>query len=399
MKMKRVLMGLLAGTLVLGLCACAGKKNAVYVQSVATLSAWGGLGADDVFAGVVVSESVSEVQKDPDKTIGALLVKQGENVTQGQALFSYDTEQLQLTLDKQRLELEQLQASIKNYESQIEDLQKDMDNAASSDKLQYKVEIQSLQVDLKEAQLNERAKQEAVASSEALLENTTVVAPVTGRIQAINENGMDSYGNAVAYITIQKAGSYRVKGTINEMQRGALQEGTRVRIISRTDENTIWYGTVTLVDYETPTQSSSNGNDYSNAVDTMSEMTTTSKYPFYVALDSTEGLLLGQHVYLKADSNEDASAGIAISSAFICYDEDGTAYVWAENRGRLEKRAVTLGDYHDMTDTVEVLDGLAASDYLAFPDEELCVVGAITTHDQSAEQKEGGLGDGNPDID
>lgn len=30
--------------------------------------------------------------------------------------------------------------------------------------------------------------------------------------------------------------------------------------------------------------------------------TTASKYPFYVELDSTDGLILGQHVYLTLDT-------------------------------------------------------------------------------------------------
>ena len=38
-----------------------------------------------------------------------------------------------------------------------------------------------------------------------------------------------------------------------------------------------------------------------------------------------------------------------------------------------------------MTDTYEVLDGLTAEDYIAFPDAELCREGVPTTHDQVSE--------------
>ena len=51
-------------------------------------------------------------------------------------------------------ELEQLKATIENYKSQIEDLKKDEAKAYGSDKLQYTIQIQSMQVDLKEAELN-----------------------------------------------------------------------------------------------------------------------------------------------------------------------------------------------------------------------------------------------------
>ena len=76
--------------------ACGESGTAVYVQSVAELSGLGGIAPGDRFAGIVVSENVAEVDRDSDKTIKELLVKAGDDVTEGQILFSYDTDQLQL---------------------------------------------------------------------------------------------------------------------------------------------------------------------------------------------------------------------------------------------------------------------------------------------------------------
>ena len=382
-------MALLLAVLLLALAGCANSEGAVYVQNVADLGALGGIAPGDRFAGVVVSENVAEINKDSDKSVEELKVREGDDVTEGQELFSYDTEQLQLNLDKQRLELEQLNATIENYKDQIADLEKDRDRVGTADKLQYTVQIQSLQVDLKEAELSVKAKETEVSKSESLLENAVVVSPVTGRVQSISENGVDNYGNPLPYITIQQAGSYRVKGTLGELQRGGIMEGSRITILSRTDESLTWSGTVSLVDYENPVQGGNNDYYYMGPTD---EMTTASKYPFYVELDSTEGLILGQHVYLMLEVEETEPAGIAVSSAFICYEEDGSAYVWAENKGKLEKRTVTLGEYNMMNDTMEILEGLTESDYIAFPDPELCVVGAPTTHEQVEEEPEGEVG-------
>ena len=69
---------------------------------------------------MVVSENVVEIQRDSDKSVEELLVREGDDVAQGQELFRYDTEQIQLMLDKQRLELEQLNATIDSYKEQIE---------------------------------------------------------------------------------------------------------------------------------------------------------------------------------------------------------------------------------------------------------------------------------------
>ena len=380
---KKMVSFLLAAALLLSLAGCGSQEGAVYVQSVADLAALGGIAPGDRFAGIVVSENVAEITKDGDKSVAELLVREGDDVTEGQELFSYDTEELQLNLDKQKLELEQLNATIENYKDQIADLEKDRNRVGTADKLQYTVQIQSLQVDLKEAELNLKAKETEVTKSENILQNATVVSPVTGRIQSISENGMDNYGNPLPYITIQQAGSYRVKGTLGELQRGGIMEGSRITILSRTDESATWSGTVSLVDYENPVQGSDNNYYYVGPTD---EMTTSSKYPFYVELDNTEGLILGQHVYLQLEVEEGETSGPAISSAFICYNDDGTTYVWAENKGKLEKRTVSVGEYNMMNDTFEILEGLTEADFIAFPDPELCVAGAPTTHEYVEEE-------------
>ena len=364
---------------VLGLSACAEQGQAVYVQSVAELAGLGGIAPGDRFAGMVVSENVAQIQKDPDMTVEELLVREGDDVVEGQPLFSYDMEELQLTLDKQKLELEQLLASIESYKEQIEQLTKERDRAwKASDKLQYTVEIQSIELDLKEAELNVNAKEKEIQRSEEILENATVYAPVTGRIQSISESGTDSYGNPLPYITIQQSGAYRIKGMLGELQRGGIVEGSRLRIVSRTDETQVWYGTVTLVDYENPSQGSSYDMYYGTTSD---PMTSASKYPVYVELDSTEGLLLGQHVYMELDTGEE-DPGLRLGSAFIIVEPDGSGWVWAASgRGRLEKRQVKLGEYDPMTDTYAILEGLAEEDFVAFPDEDVCREGVPVTRE------------------
>jgi len=359
-----------------GLTACGGDDAAVYVQPVAELAPAGGLVPGDRFGGIVVSESVAEIRRDGDKTVAELLVREGDDVTEGQVLFTYDTDELQLSLDKLRLEQEQLEASIESFARQIADLEDERQYVSSGDQLEYTVQIQTLQVDLTEAELNLKAKQAEVTRAEELLANAEVTSPVTGRVQAISEEGYDMYGNETAYITIQKSGAYRVKGIVGELQLGSILEGTRIRILSRTDDTLTWTGTVTLVDYENPSQGNSYDMYYGMEAD---EMTSSSRYPFYVEPDDTAGLLLGQHVYLEPDPGEEAAGGLSVSAGFFCFEEDGSAYVWAEKRGRLEKRTVVLGEYDMMTDTYPVLEGLTEEDFIAFPDETFCREGAPTT--------------------
>ena len=395
MTMKKWISVALVLCILATLTACGNGGTKVYVQSISSLMNMGGIAPGDRFGGIVVSENVAEIQKDSDKSIAELLVREGDDVTEGQTLFSYDTDQLQLALDKQKLEQEQLQASIDSYTDQIKELEKERNRASGNNKLQYTIQIQSLEVDLKEAQLNLEAKKKEVANSEKVLENAVVTSPVTGRVQSISDSGVDNYGNPLPYITIQQSGSYRVKGTIGELQFGSIMEGARLKISSRTDSNAWWYGTVALIDYENPSQGSQQDMYYGMGVD---EMTSSTKYPFYVELESTEGLLLGQHVYMELDTGDGETAGISISSAFIDYDENGNNFVWAESRGKLEKRPVTVGEYNMMNDTFEILSGLTEDDYIAFPDYELCHEGAPTTHSEmkveSGEETEGAVFEG-----
>ena len=388
MKLKKWMCLVLSLVLVLSFAGCGAKENAVYVQSVEELSGMGGIAPGDKFPGMVVSENVTEIQRDQEKPVAPLHVKEGDGVVEGQELFTYDMDQLQLALDRQKLELEQAKASIENFKAQIESLKKDEAKTYGSDKLQYTIQIQSVQVNLKEAELNLSAKEKNVAQTEAMLQNVTVVSPVNGRVTGINENGADNYGRPQAYITIQQAGSFRIKATLGELQRGGIMEGSRMKILSRTDDTVCWYGTVTRVDYESPSQGDDTTNMYYGG--TVDAMSSSSKYPFYVELDSTEGLLLGQHVYLEVDTGEEAESALSIGNAFVCYEEDGSAYVWAEKNGRLEKRGVIIGEYNYMLDTVEILEGLTGKDYIAFPNEELCVEGAPTTRTEPEIEAEGG---------
>ena len=378
--MSKKAMALVLAALLLALCGCENGGESVYVQSVKDLAAMGGIAPGDRFSGMVVSENVSQIQKDKDKAVKELLVKEGDDVKEGQILFSYDTEELQLSLDKKRLELEQLEANIANYQEQITRLEQESARVSGSAKLEYTIQIQTNQLDLKEAEIKLKSKEAEVKQAENLLENAEVVSPVTGRVQSISESGTDNNGKPMAYITIQQSGAYRIKAVLGELQRGGIQPGDRVRAVSRLDESLSWLGTVSVVDYESPTQGNPN-NMYGN----VDEMSNASRYPFYIDLDSTEGLMLGQHVYVELASEGEEVSGLQLGGAFVCYEEDGSTYVWAEHRGKLEKRKVTLGDSHEMQDTYIITEGLTEEDYVAYPDPEVCREGISTTHELKQE--------------
>ena len=101
-------------------------------------------------------------------------------------------------------------------------------------------------------------------------------------------------------------------------------------------------------------------------------------------LDSSDGLLLGQHVYIEPDLGQsDSPTGIQLPAGFI-NDADASPWVWAQgSNGKLEKRSVTLGEYNGELDTYAVTDGLTASDYIAYPDDTLKAGMSCVTYDES----------------
>ena len=288
--MKRTIASAAALCLALALLltGCGSKDKAVYVQQVSSLT---GVSSQDRFSGLVVSENLTEIKKDSDKQVAELMVKEGQDVKEGDALFTYDTDQLQLNADKLDLEREQLSSSLEDYQTQIGELEREREKVGANQKLQYTIQIQSAQVSLKEAELNLKTKEAELEKAKQLLENATITSPVAGRVQSINESGTDSQGNPAAYITIQQAGAYRVKGTIGELQQGAISEGDRIKLTSRLDSSKTWLGTVTLVDYENPVK-----NENNNYISSSDSGESASKYPFYVELDSIDGLIMGQHL-------------------------------------------------------------------------------------------------------
>ncbi len=372
---KRMFIGMILA-LVLVLNACGGDSS-VSVQRADQLAIAGQAG--DRYAGMVVSDNVVEIPKDGSKTVKEMYVTLGQEVKAGDKLFSYDSDALELDLEKAKLEVEKMTNDQATYTEQLEKLEKQLAKTKNVSTItRLTLEINTLETTQMENNYNIAAKEQEIEKLQEMLSNVDIIAPVDGTIRKIDEENQGS-----AYITIQQSGAYRVKGTINEMEMSKLMVGTRVKIFSRVTDET-WMGTIASIDMN-PEQ---NNNDrYYGMIAADSGMMTTSKYPFYVDLDNVEGLLLGQHVYMEVAGEEPAMPGLWIPEGFLMDmvfdDETGeiTGAVWVANsRDKLERRTVSLGMRDDMTGCFEVLSGLAAEDYVADPMAPGCENGASVTY-------------------
>lgn len=374
-KLRCIAAGLI---LVLGLSACAQEESFVNVERVDRLTA--AATAADRFAGVVISENAVNVPKEADKKVKDLLVKEGDQVRDGQKLFSYDTDELNLTLDKQELEQDRLEAEIKDLEKQIKEVEKELKKATGDTKTQLNIQLRQLEMELTQAEYDEDVLKTDIDYTKKMLKNVHVYSPIDGTVRSVSEE------NPEQYIVIQQAGAYRVKGTLNEMNLGmGIMEGTAVEIISRLNPDHTWTGVVEKVDYENAEQ---NGYDEMYYGMVGGSMTSSSNYPFYVALDSTEGLLLGQHVYIQIAVQVTDPTVPYIPESYLMdliYDDmsgEITAAVWMVNaEGVLTKQAVSLGEYDMATGSYQVLSGLDFVDYVADPSNPACKEGAAIAID------------------
>ena len=374
--MRKISLLLAAAMLLACLAGCSAQApREVTVESVAAICGLGPVGLVDRFAGIVSARSETEIQKDEEKLIDEILVEEGESVTAGQVLFTYDMEQVALTLEKGELELEQLGNTLTSKQNEKTELEAEKAKAPASEQLSYTLEIQEADTAIRETEYNISLKEKEVEKLRESLDNLEVTSPVDGRVQSLNEEGAyDNYGNPLPFISIMETGTYRVKGYVNENNVYDLLEGTAVAVRSRTDSDRIWSGVISMIDWESATQDTGMSGMYAVAVEGEGEMTTSTKYPFYIELDDAEGLMLGQHVYIEPDYGqfEEADASLIALPEYYISDADSDAWVWAKDEdGKLEKRHLTLGNYDDMLGTYTVEEGLTAEDWIAFPDDTL----------------------------
>ena len=387
---KRIICILLTVILMFGLCACDNGPK-IPVISVAELLGIGPMGVAERFSGIVEAGQTVNVDRDVSMEVSMVEVKAGDAVTQGQVLFSYDTQNLSIEVERQQLELEQTNNTITTKKSQISTLEKEQKSAASTEKLQYTLQIQQLQLDVKELEYTVTSKQKEIDRNKMKLADASVKSPVAGRIKEVNagDNAIDpNTGEPLPFISITQEGDLRIRGTLNELSVQSLSEGTPVVIRSRMDETTYWKGTVATIDWENPVKS--DNMYYYSPTD---EMTTSSKYPFYVKLASEANLMLGQHVYIEPDLGQtevDQDAGtFYLPSYYLNELGSDTPWVWAVGKhDKLEKRTVTLGNYDMDLDSYEIMEGLALEDFIAYPEEDCKEGSDVRYPDEPVEEDE-----------
>lgn len=384
----------------------AAGSDVVYVSTVSSIVG-NEAGVMNRYAGVVEAQQTVEITLESGRKVSEVNVKEGQEVKAGQLLFEYDLSSIEEDIQETQLELDRLKNEALSLQEQITTLEKEKKNATKDNQLSYTIEIETNKMNLKKNEYDQQSKQAQLEKLQSATANTEVRSEIDGIIQKIDTSKISTdeelgvndsldegysyssdYGEtSTAFITILSTGAYRIKGTINEQNISDLITGEPMLVRSRVDESLIWRGTMGEIDRDSATSSGEENWAYFGMTSMSDSQTSSSSYPFYIDLESSDGLMLGQHVYIEKDNGqEDEKEGLWLSEFYIVDADETDPYVWAAGADKkLEKRTVILGQYDEELGEYEIVDGLTMKDCIAFPTEAL-EEGMSTTTSSAAQQ-------------
>lgn len=411
-KSKKIIIGTVAGVTAAAVCVSgvlvwrhysrgSDVDGVAYVMPIKDVNSAATTISDLQFSGVVEPQETKEVKLDTSKTVSSIAVQEGDHVNAGDPLFTYDVESMQLELQQGNVEIERMQNEIESNKQQISQLETEKKSASADDKLTYTTQIQSLQTDIAKSEYDIKTKKIELEKLQNTINNATVTAEIAGTVQSLKTTEQLQSDGTDVLMKIMSDGEFRVKCTISEQNVQSIYKDEAMVLHSRVDDSS-WTGTISEI--STEADNSQNNNMYYGGSD---EMTTASKYPFYVTLDSSDGLMLGQHLLVSADTGADESiekTGIWLYSDYVQTDENGKTYVWAaDKKDRLEKREVEVGQTDDTMGDCEIKSGLSEDDMIAFPSDSYQEGMKTTTNPDEATPEDDGTDgtvddNGNEDI-
>ena len=353
--------------------------SVVYVTPVSMLMDKLLLG-QNVYAGIVVTQGEVTVNNDDGNRISDYYVKEGDTVTVGTPLFKYDVNALQDSLTSKEIARDRAKIALESAQKARDDAQKALNEADSGARAAAELTLRDSELALEEARLTFEKAEKAVTEASDKINNATVLSEIDGTVSKVtkadygNQSSTDSESSQMggAVITIEKSGNLQVKLSLGELDFNSIEDGMEVTVQSRTDESKTWTGTIrkAVLTENTDSKESSESQQTNLA---------------YVTLDTSDGMVSGQHVKVTRKTDEKEDKRIFIDPSYIVDAGKSSPYVWADDgTGLLEKRKVELGE-KDSEGKYEILSGLGLTDAIVLPSDDLAVGMSCKIGDPSAE--------------
>ena len=367
------------------------RTGGVHVESVASIMSGGQTDAGNRFAGVVESEKSWSVKTTAGSVVGKVYVEVGDTVKKGDPLFKYDTDKIKDTLEQSEIDLQRMQNEKKSINDTITELTKEKNSASAQEQGEYTVQIQEQQLEAGQIDADIKKKESEIKKLKESEKNATVKSEIDGVVKSINSGDTadmagDQFDEEIdetdageesaegeTFMTILQTSKLRVRASVNEQNIADLEEGTEVTVHSRVDDST-WDGVISRIDLNGAAQNQGDEEMYIDEESESDDETSSSSYPFYVELNTSDGLMLGQHVYVEPASGMDGIKhdGIWLDEAYLVDADSDDPYVWADNgKGRLTRQKVEVGEYDEESMEYEILSGLSEQDRIAVPTNSL----------------------------
>ena len=376
-------------------------EGKAYVQTVRELMGLN-LGSTHTnrYSGIVEAQKQTKINLEEGMTVARCYVNVGDDVKKGDRLFKYDTEALNLQAQKKQLEIDQTNQKINSATKKKAEYDRDTKTKKGVELLDAQQGSAEQELNIETYKLDLQAKKKELNAINKNIKNSVVKSKTNGQVLKINnaigkgqteesevESSNENNGDR-SYMVIVAKGDYQVKFKVNEtnMQGGdKIGKGKKVIVRSRIS-NATWEGTIKSLrtDQKAEEEESSSEDEYFS--DTSNEQETDTKYPGIIVLQSSKGLMLGQHVLVElaaegSSSNADKKNSKIMVPKSHVLEEGGKYYVFADDgNGKLIKKAIKIGKYDEVAQEYEVKSGLSLDDKIA--DITNCSEGMATTTNQ-----------------
>lgn len=278
----------------------------------------------DMCTGVVTNSMSQEVLSDQGRKVDDLYVEVGQEVKTGDPLLSFEMEEEKINLE------------LKEYE--VKEAERSLSYADGESKAELEHQLKQLKLEY------ETLKKQ--------IEDATIYASIDGVVKTIHTDAVES-GGAVLVVTSEK--KLYVKGVIDEFSYAGVKKGSLITAVSW-DTGRTFQARITEISTFPAAKDTYTVEDSRNP--------NVSYYPFSaVIVDSMVEVQAGEKVNIGFDG---ISQRLFLPLAYI-RSEGSQSYIYVRGGGgRLEKRYVTTGQSLYNT-VIEIKDGLANDDYVAFP--------------------------------
>lgn len=317
-----------------------------------------------LISGAIFPGNIETIYPDPSKgTVKELFVKEGQEVTKGQKLFSYDNTELSIQLRQLEIDKQSTKIRYDQGKQKITSIQNEMKKAKDAnspkevtDPLDAQLQDLQFQQQTTELEIEKNKLQEEDLQNK--LNSLTVYSLYGGIVQKVNKDAGQNTSQAVGMQTspvvqIASKDPFIIQGTLTELQKSQLEPDQPITVTAKAVSNGKWSGKITEIS-EYPT---TDATGQSSAISAGQPAQNISYYNFKASLDSQGGLSPGYHVTIQV--NLSTKKMLAVPSNSIV-DEGNSRYVYVVRNNKLHKQNVSTG-IGDGNET-EIIKGLKAGE-------------------------------------